>query len=361
MKFWHKCAVAGAIGALMVGNWAVLNQQQSQLSTTKQQQSMLTTPSPQLTAPASNGGNPPSNSGSGVFAPYQDISLYGIPSLQAVTQSTGQKYYTLAFITGNGCNAEWSGTVPLNQTSTYLQHLDSDISFIRSQGGDIIISFGGQAGQELAQTCTSASSLQAQYQAVINQYKITHLDFDIEGGEQGDATTYDRRDTALAALQAANAGLTISFTLPSLTTGLLSDSLGLLNNAVSHGVNFQVVNLMTMDYGAPNSNMGQGSIDAANALYAELQKIFPSKSSSQLWSMVGITPMIGQNDSAGEIFSLDDAKQVLAFAQQNKIGELAFWEVSRDNGGCAGQATASPTCSGVSQDNYAYISIFKAF
>ncbi len=293
------------------------------------------------------------------FAPYQDVTIG--PTLQSVTQATGQKYYTLAFITGNGCNADWAGTIPLNETGIYLPHLDSDIQYIRSQGGDVVISFGGEAGQELAQTCSSASSLQAQYQAVINQYNVTHLDFDIEGGEQGDSTTYDRRNTALAALQQANPGLIISFTLPSATTGLLSDSLGLLNNAIAHGVNFSVVNLMTMDYGSPDSQMGQESINAANGLYSELQQMFPSKSSSQLWSMVGITPMIGQNDSGGEIFTLSNAQQVLSFAQSNHIGELAFWEVSRDNGSCAGSTTASDSCSGLSQNNYDFINTFKSF
>ncbi|GHO80362.1 hypothetical protein KSD_81330 [Ktedonobacter sp. SOSP1-85] len=293
------------------------------------------------------------------FAPYQDVTIGA--SLQSVAQATGQKYYTLAFITGNGCNADWAGTIPLNQTSIYLPNLDSDISYLRAQGGDIIISFGGEAGQELAQTCSTVSSLQAQYQAVINQYHATHLDFDIEGGEQGDSTTYTRRNTALAALQAANPGLTISFTLPSATTGLLSDSLGLLNNAVSHGVNFNIVNLMTMDYGSPDSQMGQESINAANGLHSELQSIFPSKSSSQLWAMVGITPMIGQNDSGGEVFSLSNASQVLSFAQTNKIGELAFWEVPRDNGNCAGSTTASDTCSGISQSAYAFTNLWKPF
>jgi hypothetical protein len=293
------------------------------------------------------------------FAPYQDVTVGA--SLQSVTQATGQKFYTLAFITGNGCNAEWAGTIPLNQTSTYLPNLTSDISYIRSQGGDIIISFGGAAGLELAEECTTVSSLQAQYQAVINQYSASHLDFDIEGGEQGDSTTYTRRDQALAALQAANPGLTISFTLPSATTGLLSDSLGLLNNAVAEGVNFNIVNLMTMDYGSADSQMGQESINAANGLHSELQSIFPSKSSSQLWAMEGITPMIGQNDSAGEIFSLSNASQVLSFAQTNKIGELSFWEVPRDNGNCAGSTTASDTCSGVSQSQYQFTDLWKPF
>lgn len=295
------------------------------------------------------------------YAPYQDITIG--PTLQSVTQSTGIKFYTLAFVTNGGgsCNAEWAGTIPLNQTSTFLPHLDSDIQFIRNQGGDVIISFGGAAGQELALTCSSASALQAQYQVIINQYHVTHLDFDIEGGAQGDANSYDRRNTALRALQQANPGLSIAFTLPSATTGLLDDSMGLLRNANSHGVNYSIVNLMTMDYGSPDSQMGQEAINAANGLFSELQSLFPSKSSSQLWAMVGITPMIGQNDSQGEIFSLQNAQQVLSFAQQNHIGELAMWEISRDNGSCAGSTTASDSCSGVSQSAFAFSNIFQQF
>ena len=201
-----------------------------------------------------------------LFSPYQDITLSG-PSLQSVTQSTGQKFYTLAFIDngGSSCTAEWAGTIPLSQTGQFLPHLDSDIQFVRSQGGDVIISFGGSAGQELALTCADATSLQAQYQAVINQYHVTHLDFDIEGGTEGNQPSYDRRNTALAALQRANPGLVISFTLPSATTGLLDTSIGLLNNAKSHGVNFSIVNLMAMDYGSDyTGNMGSYAVQAAN-------------------------------------------------------------------------------------------------
>ncbi|HEX7737279.1 MAG TPA: hypothetical protein VF458_20705 [Ktedonobacteraceae bacterium] len=296
---------------------------------------------------------------SSYFAPYQDVTID--PSLQSVTQSTGQKYYTLAFITANGCQAEWGGTVPLSQTGSQLPHLDSDISYIRGQGGDVMVSFGGAAGQELAQVCTSASSLQAQYQAVVTKYSLTHLDFDIEGGQEGDSTTYDRRNIALAALQAANPGLTIDFTLPSDTTGPTSEDMGLLNNAKSHGVNFSVVNLMTMDYNGPDSQMGQEAINAANGLFSQLQNMFPSKTSSQLWSMVGLTNLIGQNDTAGEIYTISNAQQDLTFAQQKQLGELSFWEVSRDNGGCPGNTNDLDTCSGLSQSTYQFTNIFKVF
>ncbi len=136
--------------------------------------------------------------------------------------------FQVAVITsGGGCKYSWGGSTPT---------LTSDLSYIRSHGGDVMISFGGEAGTELALACKSVSSLQAQYQSVINAYKVSHLDFDIEGGTEGDVTSYTRRNTALAALQKANAGLTIDFTLPSDPTGPTSDDMGLLNNAKAKGV-----------------------------------------------------------------------------------------------------------------------------
>jgi len=35
--------------------------------------------------------------------------------------------------------------------------------------------------------------------------------------------------------------------------------------------------------------------------------------------------------------------------------------VARDNGSCAGQGFASPTCSGISQNNWAFANIFAPF
>lgn len=287
-----------------------------------------------------------------MYAPYQDMTI-GSPSLKSVMQKTGQKYFTLAFITsGGGCKYSWGGSTPT---------LASDLSYIRSHGGDVMISFGGAAGTELGLACKSVSSLQAQYQSVINTYKVSHLDFDIEGGTEGDSTSYNRRNTALAALQKANPGLTIDFTLPSDPTGPTSDDMGLLNNAKAKGVNFRIVNLMTMDYNGPDTHMGQDAIQAANALYSKLKGMYPTKTSSQLWSMVGLTNLIGQNDTPKEIFTLNDAKQVLAFAQQKHIGELSIWEVSRDNGSCPGDPNDEDTCSSISQSTYAFTNVFKAF
>jgi chitinase len=42
--------------------------------------------------------------------------------------------------------------------------------------------------------------------------------------------------------------------------------------------------------------------------------------------------MIGKNDDA-EIFSLDDAKNVAAFAGRNHVGLVSFWSIDRDQPG----------------------------
>ncbi len=299
----------------------------------------------------------------GYFAPYVDVSAYPPFPLADTAQKTGTKYYTLAFVLdGGNCQASWGGTTPLSQDT-----LKPQIDQLRGQGGDVIVSFGGVAGTELAQGCTSVSSLQAQYQAVINTYHVTHVDFDVEGAAIADPASIDRRDKAIAGLQQAaqNAGnpLFVSYTLPVLPSGLTNDGVNLLQNALANHVQLGLVNVMAMDYGAiaPPDQMGANAIEAAKSVYSELQSLYPSASSSQLWSMIGITPMIGMNDVSPEVFTLQDTQQVLSFARQNNIGELAFWSAGRDQACPGGGTYVSPSCSGIQQQPFDYMKSFNAF
>jgi len=115
---------------------------------------------------------------------------------------------------------------------------------------------------------------------------------------------------------------------------------------------------MTMDYGSSIDNGGQMGLDAtlaAQAVHSQIQQ-------AGLSSSVGITPMIGQNDTGGEIFHLADVNTVLMFANSNSyVTRLAFWSLARDNGGCPGQKTASATCSGVSQNTFQFSQSFEPF
>lgn len=299
------------------------------------------------------------------FAPYTDMTLFPTPSLTQITQTSGLKFYSLAFITNANtgtCLAAWGGSVTFAQESTFLPNLQSDIQFVRSQGGDVTVSFGGQAGTELADSCTSASALQAQYQSVIDRYHLTHIDFDIEGVAVTEQNSIDMRNKAIAALQQANPGLFVSYTLPVLPSGLVDTGINILKNAIQNGVAIGVVNVMAMDYGSSfPSDMGQNAINAGNSLFSQLKTLFPSKTDSQLHAMIGITPMIGINDINTEIFTEQNAQQLLAYAQQNQIGELAMWSEGRDKQCTNPTGFASPSCSGINQQAFDFTNIFNPF
>ncbi len=120
----------------------------------------------------------------------------------------------------------------------------AQIRSLRLQHGDVIISFGGANGVELAQAITNVTALVAAYQSVIDLYKLRWVDFDIEGGAVADAVSVDRRNRAIAILQQANPGLTVSYCLPVLPAGLTHDGVALLANAVKNGVRVDVLQVM---------------------------------------------------------------------------------------------------------------------
>jgi hypothetical protein len=291
-------------------------------------------------------------------APYVDISLYPQFNVTDAANASGNKFWTLAFVlnVGGDCSAGWS-----SYTAIDSGFMADDIASLRAMGGDVAISVGGANGQEPASSCTSPEALQAQYQRVVDAYQLTHIDFDVEGGALSDTATVDRRNKAIAGLEAANPGLHVSYTLPVLPSALTQPGIDLLSNAASNGVRVDVVNMMTMDYGTANSDMGGAATSAATALVDQLRGVFPGKSDADYWAMVGITPMIGQNDSQGEIFSQADADTVISFAQSHGVHQLAFWSAGRDNGNCAGQTYASPSCSGLAQSQWDFSKKFAGF
>jgi hypothetical protein len=287
-----------------------------------------------------------------IFAPYVDMTKLA-NSLPQVQASSGIKAFTLAFIvSGNGCVPAWGGTVAISTDTT----IADGIAQIRKAGSHILIAFGGYDGLELGQTCSDTAGLKAAYQAVIDKYKAEILDFDVEHTAIEDPVSIDRRSQALTALAAANPGVQLNYTLPATPAGLTSLSVNVIKSAVKYGTPVTVVNLMTMDYGSPvpTGAMGPNAVAAAAAALCQLKSL-------GLNARVGITPMIGVNDSAGEVFTLDDAQVVLNYANanSNSIALLSFWSVGRDNGSCSG--TVVHNCSGIAQKDWDFTRIFQKF
>jgi hypothetical protein len=286
-----------------------------------------------------------------VFAPYIDLAKT-TSTLEQIHAVSGTKYFTLAFVvSGGGCVPAWGGNLPVATDKA----IAGQIADLRKAGGDVIIAFGGQAGNELGLTCSDAPTLQSAYQAVIDKYKVRQIDLDVEGEAIENQASNDRRSQALTKLVAANPGLRISYTLPVFPTGLIPSGITLLKSAATHNTPVYVVNLMTMDYGnsVDAGGMAANAISAVNGAREQVKSI-------GLKANIGITPMIGMNDSPGETFSLADAETVLKFASaHNDVALLSFWSVGRDSGSCVG--TVSPTCSGVAQKDWEFSKTFQKF
>jgi chitinase len=255
-------------------------------------------------------------------APYLQIDSSDAADMAADDAATGLKYYTLAFlIPQSGCTPEWE------DDGSGVGAFTSQISAIQAAGGNVIISFGGESGGELAQTCTNVSQLTAAYQNVVNTYGVTRLDFDIEGSTLSDTAATSLRDQALAALQAQDPSVQVDFTLAVSPQGLptgTGSEYALLQDAKSKGVKVSVVNIMTMDFGNGQNPLADAE-SAAQGTASQLSSLY-GISTSAAYAMMGLTPIAGQNDD-NEFFSTSNASTLESFAASNGVAELSFWEV----------------------------------
>lgn len=292
------------------------------------------------------------------FAPYIDTSLYPAFDMVGTAKKTGVKEFNLAFVTsGGGCTPKWGGVTDLGSDAVAGQ-----IDQLRSAGGDVRVSFGGASGSELGLACSSADELAAAYGKVVDTFKLTKVDFDIEGGALPNTQANTRRAQAIAALQKKNPGLDVSFTLPVLPTGLTQDGVSLVADAKKNGVKVSAVNIMAMDYGPSfDGDMGQYAIDAATATQGQIKDAL-GLSDEAAWKAVAVTPMIGVNDVNTEIFKVDDASQLVEFAKSKGLAWLSMWSATRDKQ-CPGgaQNSASPTCSSIEQGELAFTKALAAY
>ncbi|MFC4031982.1 carbohydrate binding domain-containing protein [Streptomyces polygonati] len=309
-----------------------------------------------------------------VFAPY--FEAYNGDSLSGLASASGNKYLTMAFIqtpSVGSCTPYWNGDsgMPISQAN-----FGSDIDSIQAGGGNVIPSFGGYAadnsGTEIADSCTNVNSIAAAYENVITTYDISRIDLDIEDNSLTNAAGIDRRNKAVKIVQdwaAANGRpIQFSYTLPTTTSGLTTGSVGsgsglaILQNAVSNGVNLNVVNLMTFDYydGATH-NMATDTQTAITGLHNQLAQLYPSKTDAQLWGMTGIIEMPGIDDyGPAETFTTANATTVYNWAVSKGVNTLSFWALQRDNGNCNGTG-GSDSCSGTPQTTWQFSHIFEPF
>ncbi|MEZ2389767.1 chitinase [bacterium RCC_150] len=308
------------------------------------------------------------------FSGYIDVTVVPQYSFEsAATPST--KNAMLAFVVASSeqpCTASWGSTYSLDQAKTSLE-LESHIADLRSKGGSVAISFGGSVNSELANSCQNQAYLQDAYQAVLDRYAPATIDFDIEGDNLADASAWQRRATAVAALQRTRSEkgqpLYVWLTLPVTPNGLTDAGTSAVDKMLAAGVQLAGVNIMTMNYGSsrnPSQSMLDAAISAAQSTHEQLSIIYQragmNLSGEEVWKRMGVTPMIGRNDLPGEVFDLDAARGLNTFAVSKGISRVSMWSLNRDMP-CRQEPahdSASHICSGIAQGSQKFSEVLGA-
>ncbi|WP_066520568.1 chitinase [Curtobacterium ammoniigenes] len=299
------------------------------------------------------------------FASYVDVTATPQYAFEAL-KSVSDRDVMLSFVVADpnsACAPSWGAAYSLNDASSTLD-LDRRIARLEQQKGAVGVSFGGQAHDELATTCTDVSSLQSAYASVVSRYDLSTVDFDVEGSNLTDHAAGQRRAEAVAALQKARRAsghpLAVWLTLPVSTDGLSTDGTTQVSQFLKAGVDLAGVNAMTMDYGqskGSSETMAAASEQALQQTQRQLGILYRMAktplSAATLWSKVGATPMIGQNDIENEVFSMKDASTLNAWAVKQGVGRMSMWSLNRDTT-CGTNypnvSEVSDACSGVNQN-----------
>jgi len=308
------------------------------------------------------------------MAGYVDVTATPNYAFENPASQAGS-HVVLSFVVASAddaCTPTWGTYYTLDQADVTLD-LDRRVARREQQGGDVIVSFGGQLNNELATGCTDAGDLRSGYEAVIDRYSLNTIDLDIEGGNLADTAAGERRAKAIAAIQkqrsTTDTPLAVWLTLPVLPTGLTEAGTTAVSQMLAAGVDLAGVNVMTMDYG--DSRAGLSMVEAAEGAltgtHSQLQTLYSRQGielgTKELWNKLGMTPMVGQNDVAGEILTLDDARALNAFALENGIGRMSMWSMNRDQT-CGSNypdvTRVSDSCSGVVQGDVRFADLLGA-
>jgi chitinase len=309
------------------------------------------------------------------FAPYVDVTLTPTYAFQDPVANPVQRV-VLGFIVADpshGCAPSWGGYYSPAQAESAL-NLDQRVLQVRDQGGAPTLSFGGQANTELAVSCTSVPALTQAYQDVLRRYAVTTADFDIEGSALADPAANARRATAVVLLQhriaAGGGALHVWITLPVAATGLTAPGLDVVRSMLGAHVQLSGVNVLAMDFALTHTvrtnmigTVENALIRAHDQLEALDQGAHLDSAPAAVWSRLGVTVMIGQNDLAHEVFTVADARSLAGFVELHHVAQISIWSLNRDSecGSVFGEVgVVSNVCSGVSQTPLEFTHIFSS-
>lgn len=265
-----------------------------------------------------------------VYSPYWSVSTEVQPLEPADARPKGNKVPThlgavsLAFAVGECGLERWDGEVSRTEI---LAHIDS----LRAANMGYIVSTGGADGVFF---CDSEKGMET----FIQRYSSSHfigLDFDIEAGQPDAMLAQLTRQIALA--QQRHPFLRVSFTLATVAdttaaaNSLNDDGQRVMKAIAAAGLSNYYINLMVMNFGkaspyncivvAKRCDMAASALQAARNL---------NQRYGVPMNRIELTPMLGVNDYAPNVFSLEDAQRLAQAVSSAGMGGLHFWSINRD-------------------------------
>ncbi len=306
------------------------------------------------------------------FASYVDVTSVPIYAFEQ-RGAVGNSDTVLSFIVSShkdACTPTWGGYYTMDEAADSID-LDRRIARFQLQGGRIAISFGGVMNSELALLCTDEEALAKAYKSVIERYNINTIDLDLEKEGLTNLEAAERRARVIAKLQKEyreeGRELAVWLTLPVSPQGLTIDGTNAVSKVIKSELDLAGVNVMTMDYGGskdPADSMSEASKKALIETHRQLTILYKLEKinleSSTIWKKIGVTPMIGQNDVVTEIFTIEDAIAINAFAREKGVGRMSMWSANRDipcGANYVDVSVVSDLCSGVSSPIFAFSNI----
>ena len=306
------------------------------------------------------------------FASYVDVTTTPTFAFEQLGK-TDNPDVVLSFIVAlpsEPCTPSWGSAYTLDKAGSQLD-LDRRIAWLRQQKGDVAVSFGGLSNQELAVACTDRDKLKQAYRSVIERYDVDTIDLDLELTGLTDLDAAARRAEVIAELQAdrraAGKKLAVWATLPVAPYGLTEDGTNAVAMLLKKKVDLAGVNGMTMNYGESREkgqSMLDASKDALTNMHRQLSILYQQSGTylndATVWSKIGATPMIGQNELPDEVFTLEDAEGLNKFTRSNGVSRMSMWSANRDvtcGSNDVNLKVVSTSCSGIDQGDLKFADV----
>jgi hypothetical protein len=286
-----------------------------------------------------------------VTGPYQDVSQGAtagdprLPQPPGLSEASRGGVLTWAFATGVCGEERWGAFDGAVFAATNVA------AHVRA-AQRYIVSTGGEAG---VFTCDSEQAL-ARFVRRYDSPFLVGVDFDIEGRQTPEQIGALVR--AAAAVQRLRPRLRFSFTL---ATHASSDgSRRSLNGTgeqvmaalAATGFESAIINLMVMDFGAADARwcVVQGTGDRAHCdmgLSALQAARHVHERYGWPYARIALTPMLGENDVAGNVFTLDDAHTLRRGAIELGLAGVHWWSLGRDRPCESASPRVSSACHGL--------------